>query len=221
MKRFYVLLGVIGVVGAAALWYAAAGSPSVSAGLAPGAAPPPPAADGFTGFTLGSDSAPVEVVEYSDFECPYCAQFAAVQMPTVQEQLIETGKVRWRYRDFPLPSHAYARLASHAAHCAGEQERFWEMHDQLFFNHSWAQTGRDPNKLFRGFAERIGVDLNRYDDCMASGRHAGRIEASRLEGTQRQVSGTPTLFVNGRLYSGPRSSDALKALVDSMTAVRR
>jgi protein-disulfide isomerase len=221
MKRFYVILGLVAVVGAVGLWYAAAGGTSTPAALAPGAAPPAPAADGFAGFTVGSDSAPVEVVEYSDFECPYCAQFAAVQMPTIREQLIQTGKVRWRFRDFPLPSHAYSRLAAHAAHCASEQERFWEMHDQLFYNHSWAQTRRDPSKLFRGFAERIGLDLGRYDACMASGRHAGRIEASRLEGERLRVSGTPTFFVNGRPYNGARSSDGFKALADSLVAVRR
>ena len=221
MKRFYVMLGVIAVAGGVGIWYASAGSTSTPAALVPGAAPPVPATDGFKGFTLGSDSAPVEVVEYSDFECPYCAQFAAVQMPTIKEQLIQTGRVRWRYRDFPLPSHAYARLASHAAHCAGEQGRFWEMHDQLFFNHSWAQTGRDPSRLFRDFAQRVGLDLGRYDGCMASGRHAGRIEASRLEGEQRRVQGTPTFFVNGRQYYGSRSSDAFKALADSLLAAAR
>jgi protein-disulfide isomerase len=220
MKRFYALLGVVALAGAVALWYAGAARPDAG-GLAPGAPAPAPATDGFRGFTLGTDSATIEIVEYSDFECPYCAQFAAVQMPTIKEQLVETGRVRWRYRDFPLPSHPYSRLASHAAHCAAEQNRFWEMHDQLFFNHSWAQRGRDPSKLFREFAGRIALDLNAYDECMASGRHAGRIEASRIEGDRLGVSGTPTFFINGRLYQGSRSSDGFKAAVDSLSRASR
>jgi protein-disulfide isomerase len=215
MKRFYLLLSVLGVAGAAAIWYAASAKPT-SGGPGPAAVSPVPAADGFSGFTMGSDSAPVEVVEYADFECPACAQFAAVQMPTIREQLIQTGKVRWRHRDFPLPSHRYSRYAAHAAHCAGEQGRFWEMHDQLFFNHSWAQTGRDPKRLFRSFAEAVGVDLRAYGACMESERHAGRIEASRLEGEQRNVSGTPSFFINGRPYTRGWSSDAFKAAVDSV-----
>jgi protein-disulfide isomerase len=163
----------------------------------------------------------VEITEFSDFECPYCAQFAAVQMPTIREQLIQTGKVRWRYRDFPLPSHRHSRLASHAAHCAGEQQKFWEMHDELFVSHSWAQRDRDPSRMFRDFATRIGLDVGAYDACMESGRHGGRIEASRLEGERKGVSGTPTFFINGRPYQGSRSSDGFKAAVENLTSASR
>ncbi|HXF95962.1 MAG TPA: thioredoxin domain-containing protein [Gemmatimonadales bacterium] len=219
MRRFYLLLAVVAVAGGAALWYAASAD-APPPGLAPGGPAPEPAADGFQGFTLGADTAPVEVVEYADFECPACAQFAVVQMPTIRAQLIETGKVRWRQRDFPLPSHPYARYAAHAAHCAGEQGKFWDMHDQLFFNHSWAQTGKDPSGLFRDLAERAGLDVRAYDECMRSGRHAGRIEASRVEGERRGVNATPTFFINGRRYTGAWSSDVFKRIVDSLLAAR-
>lgn len=217
MKRFWLLLGVVALVGGLALWYAARDRAApVAANTAA-----PPAEDGFRGFTLGSDSAPVEVVEYSDFECPFCARFAAVQMPTVRVQLIETGRVRWRFRDFPLPSHQYSRYAAHAAQCAGEQGRFWEMHDQLFYHHGWAQTGRDPTGEFREFARTIGLDVAQYEACMQSGRYAGRIEASRREGEQLGVRGTPTFFVAGRLYSGGETSDDIKRIVDSLSHASR
>src|SRR5207302_525955 len=140
MKGFYLLLVGVAVVGGGVLWY---GSQRTAA-PAPSGPVPVAAADGFRGYTLGSDSAPIEIVEYSDFECPFCASFATVQMPAIREQLIATGKVRWRYRDFPLPSHQYSRYAALAAQCAGEQGKFWEMHDQLFTNHQWAQTGKNP-----------------------------------------------------------------------------
>src|SRR2546421_9308256 len=117
---------------------------------------------------LGSDAAPIEIAEYSDFECPFCASFATVQMPVIRTQLIATGKVRWRFRDFPLPTHAYSRYAALAAQCAGEQGKFWEMHDQLFTNHQWAQTGKNPRGLFRDLARGIGLDLDQYDPCMDS-----------------------------------------------------
>ncbi len=220
MSRFYLALGGVAVACAAVLYLLVRQTP----GAARAAAEPPVAVadDGFRGYTLGSDAAPIEVTEYSDFECPFCANFAAIQMPTIKQQLITTGKVRWRFRDFPLPSHQYSRFAAHAAQCAGEQGRFWEMHDQLFYNHAWAQTGKNPAGLFRDFAKAAGLDLARYDACMESGRYAARIEFSRQEGDQRLVDGTPTFFVNGeRLRTNSYGSDVFKHVVDSLTARRK
>jgi protein-disulfide isomerase len=220
MKRFYVVLGVL-AVGLAAMLVYLLGSGGSDAAPAATAAPAAAVDDGFRGYTLGSERAPVEVTEYGDFECPACAGFATIQMPTIKEQLIATGKVRWRYRDYPLPMHPYARLAAHAAQCAGEQGKFWEMHDQLFFNHSWALTGKDPSRLFRDFARAVGLDVRRYDACMESGKYAARIEFSRQEGEQRLVDGTPTFYINGVKYTGRNNSDAFKAAVDSAAAARR
>jgi len=179
--------------------------------------------DGFRGYTIGRDSAPVEVVEYVDFECPVCASFAVVQLPTIKEQLIATGRVKWRYRDFPLNIHKYSFFAAHAAQCAGEQGKFPEMHDQLFGNHRWAQTGQNPTGLFREFAKTAGVDVARYDACMKSGRFAARIEFSRQEGLQRNVNGTPTFFVNGTEVRSSRlpTSDDFKKLVDAIPVRRK
>ena len=217
MNRFYVVLAVVAVVLGASLFVVL----RQSGGAAAAAASAPPVAvtdDGFRGYTLGSGDAVVEVTEYSDFECPFCANFATVQMPTIKEQLINTGKVRWRYRDFPLPSHQYSRYAAHAAQCAGEQGKFWDMHDQLFSHHQWAQTGKDPSGLFRDFAKTIGLDVQRYDQCMTAGRFAARIEFSRQEGDKLLVNGTPTFFVNGKTYSARANSDAFKAIADSIIA---
>lgn len=217
MKRFYLLLATVAVVGGGALWYSAQRHPDT----APSAPLPVAVADGFRGYTLGSDSARIEVTEFSDFECPFCASFAAVQMPVIRAQLIATGKVRWRYRDYPLPSHAYSRYAALAAQCAGEQGKFWDMHDQLFNNHQWAQTGKNPRGLFRDFARTIGLDLDKYDACTDSQRYAGRIQTSVQEGDARGVKGTPTFFVNGRPYDGRATSDDFKALADSLTKTRK
>jgi protein-disulfide isomerase len=216
MNRFYLLLGAVAVAGGATVFYLVRSVPAAS--RAATSAPAAVVDDGFRGYTLGSESAPVEVIEYVDFECPVCATFGTVQMPVIREQLIATGKLRWRERDFPLAMHAYARFAAHAAQCAGEQGKFWEMQDQLFTNHGWAQTGKDPSALFRNLAKAAGADLTRYDACMESGRYAARIEFSRQEGEQRRVNGTPTFFVNGTEYTGHNTSDGFKALVDSLTA---
>ena len=212
MKRFYTLLGAVALAGGGAIWFAARERPAGPVGS--GAVPV--AADGFRGYTLGSDSAPVEITEYLDFECPACARFAILQMPAVREQLVATGKVRWRSRDYPLPSHRYSRYSALAAHCAAEQGKYWEMHDQLFFNHSWAQTGKNPRRLFRDFARAIGLNLNGYDACMDGQRYAGRIEASRQEGEALGIPGTPTFFVNGRQVPGIPNSDDLKGMVERL-----
>lgn len=220
MKGFYVLLAIVAIAGVGWLVYSArhkggAEMTADSSGPAPIAA-----ADGFQGYTMGSESASIEITEYSDFECPYCAAFATVQMPVVRDQLVATGKVRWRYRDFPLSSHTYSRIAALSGQCAGEQGKFWDMHDQLFGHHEWAQVDKDPSAVFRGFATAIGLDLTRYDACMSSRRYAGRIQASYQEGEARGIRGTPAFFVDGRPYEGRATSDAFKALVDSLNAAR-
>ena len=215
MKGFYLLLVGVAVIGGGVLWYGSQRTPAPAP--VPSEPVPVAAADGFRGYTLGSDSAPIEITEYSDFECPFCASFATVQMPVIREQLIATGKVRWRYRDFPLPTHAYSRYAALAAQCAGEQGKFWEMHDQLFTNHQWAQTAKNPRGLFREFARGLGLDLDKYDACMDGQRYAGRVQASVQEGEARGVKGTPSFYVNGRPYQGRSASDDFKALVDSLT----
>lgn len=218
MNRFYVILAVVAVVLAAAVF----GLLKTGGGASAAAAGPPPTVsdDGFRGYSLGSGDAPVEITEYLDFECPVCASFAVIQMPTIKEQLINTGKVRWRYRDFPLPNHRYSRFSAHATHCAGAQGKFFEMHDQLFYNHTWAQTGKDPSRLFRELAQKAGVNLEQYDTCMQDGRFAQRIEFSRQEGDQLIVDGTPTFFVNGKKLNFRRlpTSDDFKRVVDSAIA---
>src|SRR5256885_3673356 len=209
------LLAVVALIGGGVIWYGARGAPA--AAPAASARLPLAASDGFKGFTLGVASAPIEVTEYSDVECPFCASFATVQMPVIREQLIAPGKVRWRYRDFPLPSHQYSRYAALAAQCAGGSGKLAEMHDQLFTSHQWAQTGKNPRSLFRDFAQGAGLDLDKYDACMDGQRYAARIQASVQEGEAVNVGGTPTFFVNGKRFDGHPTYVAFKSLVDGLS----
>ena len=171
---------------------------------------------GFHGYVKGSASAPVEITEFADYQCPFCQTFATLQMPTIEERLIKTGRLRWRYRDFPLQQHPFSRLAAHSAACADEQGKFWEQHQRIYEGQAdWAASS-DAAPVFRGYAKAIGLDLGRYDACMSSAKYAGRIQASQQEGERLGVNSTPTLMVGGRLYQGRFDSDAIIHLVDSL-----
>ena len=224
MSRFYLLLVLVAVVAGVAMWVGSrGGSGDVSATSSGAPVTVTPADSTFPGYVLGSETAPVEVVEYADLQCPHCGEFANVQFPTIREQLINTGRLRWRFRDFPL-NFPWSRVAALAAQCAGEQGKFWEMEEAMFQRQSdWGASSRNPTSAFRDLARGVGLNLNPYNDCMDSQRYAGRVEASHREGVARGVTGTPTFFVNGRQLDNNRfgNSDAFKNLVDSLTGKGR
>ncbi len=136
---------------------------------------------------LGRADAPVTVVEFSDYECPFCQRFFATTLPALKRDYVDAGKVRYVFRDYPLDQlHPQARKAAEAAHCAGEQGKFWEMHDALF---------RSPGALalpqLVEHALSIGLEGAKFDECLASGRHAARIERGLTGGAAAGVRGTP------------------------------
>jgi protein-disulfide isomerase len=214
MTRFYTILGAVAVVGIGLLGYQLSRPATVS--IPANVTVQPSDTAGFRGYVRGSDSAAVEITEYADYQCPFCQTFATLQMPTIEERLIKTGRLRWRYRDFPLQQHPYARIAAHSAACADEQGKYWPVHDRIYEGQSEWSASRDGADIFRRYAREVGLDLAKYDACMSSGKYAGRIQASYEEGAQAGVSSTPTLLVGGRLYQGRLDSDAITRLVDSL-----
>ncbi|OGU07987.1 MAG: hypothetical protein A2W29_09010 [Gemmatimonadetes bacterium RBG_16_66_8] len=222
LKPFYAVLGGIAVVGAGWLAYSGRRS-SGAAQLEPVPAEAVAAADAFPGHVLGSDSAPIEVVEYADFQCPACAQFAILTMHDVKERLIQTGRVRWRFRDFPLEIHDKSQLAHHSAACAGEQTQFWAMHDQLYYNQSrwYGERPAAAGRMFRDFARTIGLDVGAYDSCMESSRYRARIAASAQQGISQGVASTPTFIIDGRRVAGSMAYDPLHHMIDSLIALKQ
>jgi protein-disulfide isomerase len=214
MKRFYILFAVVAVLGLGALGYLLSRPTTVS--IPANVSIQTSDTSGFRGYVIGSPNAPVEITEYADYQCPFCQTFATLQMPTIKERLIDSGRLRWRYRDFPLQQHQFARLAAHSAACADEQGKYWSQHDRIYEGQQdWAMA-RDAGPFFRDYARAAGLDLGRYDACMKGRKFAGRIQASYNEGVQLGVSSTPTLLVGGRLYQGRVDSDAISKLVDSL-----
>jgi protein-disulfide isomerase len=219
VKRFYVVFAIIALVGLGVLAYLVTRPATVS--IPANVAIQPSDTSGFRGYVKGSSDAPVEITEFADYQCPFCQTFATLQMPTIEERLIQSGRVRWRYRDFPLQQHSFARLAAHAAACADEQGKYWAMHDRIYEGQSEWATSRNAAPIFRDYAQALGLDRKQYDACMSAGKYAGRIQASFNEGVQLGVSSTPTLLVGDRLYRGRFDSDAIIKLVDSLAPRRQ
>ena len=142
----------------------------------------------------GRDDAPVELVEFSDFDCPYCKR-ATETIARLMEQF--EGQLRFVYKDYPLPSHPNAFKAAEAGNCANEQGRFWELHDTMF-----ASQGALDVDALKGYAEELGLDGGAFAECLDSGRHAATVDRDMRAGMRNGVSSTPTLFLNGRAILG-------------------
>jgi protein-disulfide isomerase len=156
----------------------------------------------------GEATAPVAIIEYADIECPFCRHFQRDIYPRVFGDYIKTGKARLYYRDMPLPFHEHAVPAARAAHCAGEQGKFWEMHDSLFTDKvpTPGPNGRSSGLTASDIDERsakLGLDTAKLNDCIASTRFADEIKRSSDEAAKMNIEGTPT-FVIGTI--GPNSN---------------
>ena len=149
--------------------------------------------------TRGPESAKVTVVEYSDFECPACAAAA----PIIKNLLSNYGdSVRFVYRHFPLPSHKNSEAAAYAAEAAGEQGKFFEMHDILFEKQAEWKTEGDPAVKFKEYAGLLGLDLNKFAEDMNSGKIKSKVSGDKATAFSARINATPTFFVNGRTIVG-------------------
>ena len=210
---FIGIMAVIGVVGVAAIGYLM----SRPKGEATTVEPATVAAGEPQGYLLGKADAPVQVIEFADFECPACAQFATLSEPDVKKRLIDPGIVSYRFYDFPLSIHANTWQASNAAACADEQGKFWEMHDMLFNQQDrWnGQATRRPKGQFEEYAKAIGLDVAKWETCYDAQKYQSRIKANEQFAIKRGASQTPTFVIGNKMIGGAISFDRFKALVDS------
>jgi protein-disulfide isomerase len=159
----------------------------------------------------GPNTAPVTLVEYGDYECPYCGQAYPI-IKDIQEHL--RGKLRFVFRNFPVTQvHPHAQHAAEAAESAGSQNKFWEMHDCLYEH----QQELDDNHL-RQYALELGMDVTRFDEEMARHVHASRVREDFMSGIQSGVNGTPTFYINGIRYDDSWDEETLLATIEQILA---
>lgn len=155
---------------------------------------------------LGSPEAPVAMVEFSDFQCPFCRRFFKETLPQIKEKYVKTGKVKFVYRDFPLVQiHNMAQKYAEAGECANEEGKFWQMHDKIFEEQEKLGQGTVTGITaadVKKWAREIGLDGQRFDQCLDSGKYAQEVGKDYNDGVAAGVSGTPGTFVNGRLVQG-------------------
>ena len=147
----------------------------------------------------GDANAKVTVIEYSDFQCPYCGLFAVQTFPQVDEKYIKTGKVKWIFRPVALSYHLQAPKATESAECAGDQGKYWEMHDMLFARQSqWSEKG-GAVELFKGYAKSLSLNEATFAACLDGSKYASIAALNMADARKVGVSGTPTYFVNGTM----------------------
>ncbi|MBI3695589.1 MAG: thioredoxin domain-containing protein [Acidobacteria bacterium] len=162
----------------------------------------------------GAPDAPVTIVEFSDFQCPFCQRVG----PTLKEVLGKyEGKVRLAYRDFPLQQiHPQAQAAAEASRCAGEQGKFWDYHDLLF-----SKPGKLDKASLVEHAGALALDVKQFESCLAGGKFKAKVEEDLQEGTLAGVSGTPAFFINGVLLSGAQPAAAFEKIIEAELAAER
>ena len=167
----------------------------------------------------GSADAAVTIVEYSDYQCPFCSRWVDETYPVILQEYIDTGKVRLEFRDFPLDSiHPNATPAAIAARCAGEQGDYWGMHDRLFGNQDQWSGAADPSEIFSGYAGEMGLDTAAFAACLTSGQFDEAIAQDLQAGQAAGITGTPSFLINGNLLVGAQPASGFQQALDTLLA---
>ncbi len=163
---------------------------------------------------LGNKDANVTFIEVSDFECPFCVRFALTTMPDIKKNYVDTGKIKVSYLNFPLENlHKNSLNAAKASECAYRQGKFWEMHDMMF--------DKSPKLSLvdlRDYAEKIGLDMTMFDECMASSSVEDEVAKDMASASDAGVKGTPAFFINGRFISGAQKYEVFQQIIEEELA---
>jgi protein-disulfide isomerase len=167
--------------------------------------------------SIGNDDAPVTIVEFSDFQCPFCGRFFSETYGQLKKDYIDTGKVRLIFRDFPLQFHQAAEISARAGECAQDQGKFFEFHDRVFIEQAKLGIGtveQDADTL-KAWAKTVGMNVTEFGACLDSGKYADEVAADLADGSAAGVTGTPFFFVNGTPVEGAVPIAVFKAAIDA------
>jgi len=163
---------------------------------------------------LGSSSAKVTVVEYADYECPFCEKFFTQVFPDLKSKYIDTGKIKWVYQDFAFLGPD-SNTAAEASHCAADQNKFWQYHDYLFSHQGAEGSGWATADHQKQFAQAVGLNTSQFNGCLDSGKYKQEVLDETAAGRNYGVSGTPTVFVNGTPVVGAQPVTAFEQAIDA------
>jgi protein-disulfide isomerase len=201
---------------------AGAGQGAVAGGTVPQASPEPagPLSEELWKEILvnpaaakGPENAKVTMVEFTDYQCPFCGRHFSQTDGQIQESYVESGKMRHIVRDLPLPFHANAHVAAQAARCAGDQNKYWQMHDKLFEAQEEWSAG-DPVAKFGGYAGELGMNLATFEGCVTGGKYKGAVDDDLALANKVGASGTPTFFINGQILVGAQPYSAFETAIE-------
>lgn len=164
--------------------------------------------------TLGSPDAPVTIVEFADFQCPFCGRFHQATEKEIIAQYVKTGKAKFIYRDFAFLGEE-SNWASQAARCAGDQGKFWQYHDYLYEHQKGENDGAFNKDNLKGFALELGLNAGSFNSCLDSEKHKQAVENDTEMGRKFGVTGTPASFVNGKLVQGAVPFATFKTTIDA------
>lgn len=172
--------------------------------------------------SIGDDKAKVTVIEFSDFQCPFCKRLYDTVYSKLKREYIDTGKVRLVFRDYPLSFHPNAEIGAEAGECAHEQGKFWELHDRLFTKQDeWSSLSNDDAKAkFISYASDLGLNSQTFASCLNLSKYKDEISKDSSDGSTAGVSGTPTLFINGTKIVGAQPYDSFKVAIDKELGVK-
>jgi protein-disulfide isomerase len=170
---------------------------------------------------MGDPNAPVKILEFSDYQCPYCKRFSDQTEPLIVENYVATGKVYFEYIPYGpggFPIGQESTDAAMASFCAGEQGKFWEYHDILFANHTGENVGDYTIKRLEAFAQALGLNMEQYNQCMKEKRYQDKLNEGIALGRQNNVGGTPSFLINGKLIEGAQPYSVFQQEIEAALA---
>jgi protein-disulfide isomerase len=204
---------------------AGSGTAAPSAGDAQAAVPPTEAVTQLTDdqwkevtgnsvHIQGNKNAKVAVVEFTDYQCPFCGQFFTNTYGQIKKDYIDTNKISYSVQDLPLAFHPNAHISAEAAECAGDQKKYYEMHDKLFGSQADWSNEADAKPKFEGYAKDIGINVDQFKKCLADGKFKQQVDDDNALASKVGASGTPTFIINGKLLVGAQPYAEFQKAID-------